>query len=428
MINLSYVAMQFRLATQGQEHSSGGNRRLGGEFYVTDHSPKIHIEGQAAVRASSTPLPEVPFPAEYTGGPAREAGGQQEATDGRMTYKQCEAALQKAEGLVDKAYSACLQSIAAFEKYGPFLVDKAQERLRDYCFSENRHEEDLVKQAQQVEAEIERWLPHTGEFAPLLASVSATMNSTVTELMDGTIKQIQALPSHTTATTDIADIVAVVDQIRKALKSMDDGDANAGAKLPTARELDDAAGKIDNIKMDQAKAEDFLSTMAQCGFLAGAQVAATFQAIAGYIETRNAYLMTYIKATDYFRESGDTKEHVALRDGAIQAAYGAITTAVGQYAPLILPSVFAQVPLIGGGFAILDVARTMNEKRKLVKERENHLLKLAKAHVERGFTDENFWLKARLRDDRAALDELVRATIEMCRGLRTLADPLKRIR
>jgi hypothetical protein len=66
----------------------------------------------------STPSPELPFPAEYTGGSAREADGQQEANDRRMTYEECVAALQEAEGLVDRAYSACSQTIAAFEEDG----------------------------------------------------------------------------------------------------------------------------------------------------------------------------------------------------------------------------------------------------------------------------------------------------------------------
>lgn len=214
-------------------------------------------------------------------------------------------------------------------------------------------------------------------------------------------------------------------------RSEDDGDANAVAELPTAKELCAASGKLSKIEMDLAKARDFLNMMAECGFLAGAQVAATFQTIAEYIETRNSYLMTYLEATDYFRESDDVEDHTA-RDTAIQAVSGAITTAVGQYAPLILPKIFAQVPLIGGTFAILDVARTMNEKRKLVKERKNHLLELAKALQGRNATDEMGWLGARLKEDRTALDELVMSTVEMCRGLMTLAqssqaDSLKRV-
>jgi len=38
------------------------------------------------------------------------------------------------------------------------------------------------------------------------------------------------------------------------------------------------------------------------------------------------------------------------------------------------------------------------------------------------------WLSGRLKDDRAALGELVKATVEMCGGLMGLADPTKRIR
>ena len=81
---------------------------------------------------------------------------------------------------------------------------------------------------------------------------------------------------------------------------------------------------------------------------------------------------------------------VSERRGQRPQGLGAITTAVGQYAPLILPTVFTQLPLIGGGFAILDVARTMNEQRKLVEERKSHLVALAEAHRERGQTDENY--------------------------------------
>ncbi len=365
----------------------------------------------------STPSPELPFPAEYTGGSAREADGQQETTDRRMTYEECVAALQEAQGLLDRAYSTCSQTIAAFEKDGPVLVTKAQARLEFYSLPKFDHAKSLIDLAQQVKAELERWVPYTGQFTPLLFQVSVAMDFALTELMLVTIKQIKALRTNRTAVTDIEDIFAVLSQVRNALES---GDLNAIKEATAPEALNPADKKISNIQEDLAKATDYLNTMAQCGFLAGVQVAATYQAIAGYIQTRNTYLMTYLEATDYFRES-DAAKHIDLQAGAIQAVYGAITTAVGQYAPLILPKVFAQVPLIGGGFAILDVARTMNEKRKLVEERKNHLLELANAHQGRGATDEIISLDDHLDDDQAALIELVTATADMCLGLLNLA-------
>jgi hypothetical protein len=337
-----------------------------------------------------------------------------------MTHAECVAALKQAEGLVDSANSACTRTIAAFEQDSPDLVAKAQKRLENFCLPEKRHEKRLIAQAHQVQAEIERWLPQTGEFAPLLATVSAAMNYALAMFMDVAIKQIQALPSRETVVADTASIADVVDRIRKAFKKMADGDPNAVAELPTSEELSAALEKVSNIEKDLAKADDFLNTMAGCGILAGMQVAGALQAIAGYIETRNEYLRTYLVATDYSKESDDAKGHVA-RAGVIQGIYGAITTAVGQYAPLILPTVFTQLPLIGAGFAILDVARTMNEKRDLVEERKSHLEALAEAHRERGQVDENYWLEDRLDDDEAALGELLNATVEMCVGLLTLA-------
>ena len=387
---------------------------------MTDHPSKSPIEGQSAVPASSPPLPEVPFPAEYTGGPARGVDGQQEATGRRMTHAECVVALKRAEGLVDSAYSACTQAITAFKQDSPDLVAKAQTRLENFCLPEKHHEKRLIAQAHQVQAEIERWLPQTGEFAPLLATVSAAMNYALAMFMDVAIKQIQALPSRETLVVDTAGVADVVNRIRKTLNKMADGDPNALAELPKPEELSAAREKVSDIEKDLAKADDFLNTMAGCGILAGMQVAAALQAIAGYIETRNEYLRTYLVATDYSKESDDAKGHVA-RAGFIQGVYGAIATAVGQYVPRILPTVFTQLPLIGLGFAILDVARTMNEKRDLVEERKSHLEALAEAHRKRGQVDENYWLEDRLDDDEAALYELVNATVEMCVGLLTLA-------
>jgi hypothetical protein len=379
-----------------------------------DVQPESQIEGQSAAPASSSPLPEVPFPAEYTGAPAREADGQHGTADRRMTYEQCVAALQEAEGLIDSAKSACSETIAAFEKDGPVLVANAQKRLQTYCLPDRGHEKRLIDQAQQVEVEIQRLLPYPGQFAPLLALISGTTDSAITALMDTTIKRIQALPSYRTAVSDTMDVLAMLKQFSDALKRGDDGSEISD------EELMDAKSKMDKIQMDNDTAVDFLKTMAECGFLAGTQIAASLQTIAGYIDARSAYLMTYLEATDYSGESDDAKQQIA-REGAIQLVYDAITTAVGQYAPLMLPKLFAQIPLIGGGFAILDVARTINEKRKLVEERKSHLLELAKAHQERGDTDEIFWLDDRLDDDRKALDDLVKSTVEMCDGLMTLA-------
>ncbi len=59
-----------------------------------------------------------------------------------------------------------------------------------------------------------------------------------------------------------------------------------------------------------------------------------------------------------------------------------------------------------------------------MEERKNHLWELAKAHKERGDTDEMRWLHHRLDDDLAALNALVTSTVEMCDGLMTLADSL----
>ncbi len=233
--------------------------------------------------------------------------------------------------------------------------------------------------------------------------------------MAATSKQIQALPSHRTAPTDIEGAYALIIQVREALER---GDANG---LPTIEETSTAKRKLDEIGMDLTKAQDLLNTMAGYVFLAGTQVAATFQTIAGYIESRSAYLTTYLQATAYVSQSGDPNEHIVLRDSTIQGVFDMITTAVGQYAPLMLPKIFTQAPLIGGFFAIVDVARTMNDKRKSVEERKTHYLELAEAHRERGDTDEMDWLGCCLNDDRDALDDLVRSTIKMCDGLMTLA-------
>ena len=398
---------------------------------MTDHSPESRIEGPSAVPASSPSLAEVPFPAEYTR-PTPKAGGQHGDADRRMTYDESVAALQDSEGLIDSAYSVCSETIAAFEKDGPGLVGKAQERLRTYCLPESDHDEDFVAKAQQVEIDIERWLPYKGQFAPLLALVSGTTDTAVTVLMADAINKIKALPFYRTGPADSAAVMAMMLQISKDFNSLgDDTDEDAkAAAISRMFATSEAAGeKIRGIDEDLAKTSDFLNTMAECGFLVGVQVAATFQTIAGYIEARRTYLITYLEATDYFRESDNAKEHIVRRAVAIQALYDGITTAVGQYAPLILPKVFAQVPLIGGGFAILDVARTVNEKRKLVEERKRHILELAEAHQGRGSSDEMSRLARLLRNDRADLKALVTSTVEMCQGLITLArsaqaDPL----
>ncbi|WP_194924572.1 hypothetical protein [Catenulispora pinisilvae] len=357
-----------------------------------------------------TALREVPFPAEYAIGPAGKADGS------RMTYEENAAALREADYLVRRGYRACTRKIAAFDRVGPFLVGKAQERLQLIALPKYGQEPVHVAQAQRVEVEIERWLPHATTFVPLLAAVSATMKAALTELMVRTIRQIQELPVLRTGVPDAASVLATYDRLREALES---GDANALDAIPT-EEISGALDKLNKNKEDLARAEDFLDTMAQCGFLAGVQVAATFQAIAGYMDSRNAYLVTYLEATDYFKAVDDAGG-IVLRAGATQFLYGAITTAIGQYGPLILPKVLARTPVIGGGFAIVDVARTVNEKRKLVEERRNHLMELAEARQGRGPVSELAWLDGRLKDDRDTLDELVQATIEMCDGLVTLA-------
>jgi hypothetical protein len=130
--------------------------------------------------------------------------------------------------------------------------------------------------------------------------------------------------------------------------------------------------------------------------------------------------MTYLEATDYSGESDDAKQHIA-REGVIQLLYDAVTTAAGQYAPLLLPKLFTQVPLLGGGFAILDVAKTINDKRKLVEERRIHLVELAEARRGRGEADEVRWLGGRLKDDQDNLAKLVKSTVDMGQGLMTLA-------
>jgi len=332
-----------------------------------------------------------------------------------MTFEENAAALQKADYLVGRGYRACARKIAAFDRVGPFLVSKAQERLQLISLPEYDQEPVHVAQAQQVEAEIGRW-SHVTTLTPLLATVSVTMSVALGELMVRTMEQIRALPVQRTAVPDTVSILATFIRLREALESEDANalDAILTGEVPAARE------KLNRNEKDLARAEDFLDTMAQCGFLAGVQVAATFQAIAGYIDSRNAYLMTYLEATDYFKESDGVK-HIVLRGGAAQFLYGAITTAIGQYGPQILPKVLAATPVIGGGFAIIDVARTLNEKRKVVEERRNHLVELAKARQGRGAVSEMAWLDGRLKDDRDTLGELVRATIDMCDGFKTLA-------
>lgn len=379
-----------------------------------DRQPESQIEGQPAVPVSSSPLPEVPFPAEDTGGLAREADGQQATADRQMTYEECLAALQKAEGLIDSAYSTCSETIAAFEKDGPGLVANAEEQLRTYCLPKYGHEESFVEEARQVKAEIERWLPYKGQFAPLLDLISGTTDSTVRALMDATKEQIKALPSFRPGGSDMTDVFAMFVRLKGELDKGNDGSAISDA------ELESAGTKIDKIQMDNAKALDFLITMAECGAFAGTQIAGALQTIAGYIEARRVYLMTYLEATDYSGESDDAKQHIA-REGAIQLLYDAVTTAAGQYAPLLLPKLFTQVPLLGGGFAILDVAKTINDQRKLVEERRIHLLELAEARRGRGEADEVRWLGGRLKDDQDNLAKLVKSTVDMGQGLMTLA-------
>jgi len=233
--------------------------------------------------------------------------------------------------------------------------------------------------------------------------------------MAETIKRIQALPTYGTVVSDTMEIIAMLKRLKEDLDKGNDGTAISDEELRIAR------SKIDKIQMDQVKSVDFLKTMAECGFVAETQIAASLQTIAGYIEARSAYLMTYLEATDYSGKSDDAKQHFVLREGGIQLVYDAITTAVGQYAPLVLPKLFTQVPLIGGGFAILDVARTINEQRKLVEERRSHLLELAEARRGRGDTDEMRWLRRILKDDRAVLDALVMSTVDMSKGVMTLA-------
>ncbi|MBS2537800.1 hypothetical protein KGQ20_34110 [Catenulispora sp. NF23] len=358
-----------------------------------------------------TALPEVPFPAEYAIGPAGKADGR------RMTHEENAAALQRADYLVRRGYRTCTRKIAAFDRVGPFLVGKAQERLRLISLPEYGQEPVHVVQAQQIEAEIEHWLSPATTFVPLLAAVSVTMNVALTKLMVRTIKQMRALPIQRTALPDTVSIVAAYDRLREAFES---GDANL-LDAVLAQEVPAALDKLTKNNEDLARAQDHLDTMAQCGLLAGFHVAATFQAIAGYLDSRNAYLVTYLEATDYFKAVDDAGG-IVLRAGATQFLYGAITTAIGQYGPLILPKVLARTPVIGGGFAIVDVARTVNEKRKLVEERRSHLMELAEARQGRGAVSEMAWLDGRLKDDRDTLDELVRATIEMCDGLKTLAE------
>jgi hypothetical protein len=391
---------------------------------VTDHSPESHIEGQPAVPGSSdlVLVPEVPFPAEYTTGLAREADGQQDADDREMTYEQCVAALQEAERLVDGARSACLQTIAAFEEDGPILVAKARERLQVHCLPEYHHSRDSVAKARQLEADLEWWLPYEGQFDPLLALVSGTTDYAVTVLMNDAINKIKALPFYRTGPADTAGVAALMAQMSENFNSLGDDldeDAKAAAISRIFAAAETAGEKIRGLDEDLAKTSDFLNAMAGGGFLAGAQVAATLQAVAEYIEARSLYLMTYIEATDYFGKSDDDKERLALRANASKLAYEAITTAIGQYAPVILPKVFAQVPLIGGGFAAFDFVRSVNERRKLVEERKNHLLELARAHQGRGAADEVDDLRDDLRDDQEALDKLVTSTAEMCRRIIT---------
>ena len=61
--------------------------------------------------------------------------------------------------------------------------------------------------------------------------------------------------------------------------------------------------------------------------------------------------------------------------------------------------------------------RSVNERRKLVEERKNHLLELARAHQGRGAADEVDDLRDNLRDDQDTLDKLVTSTAEMCRRI-----------
>ncbi|WP_194903881.1 hypothetical protein [Catenulispora rubra] len=366
--------------------------------------------------------PDELFPAEYIKGSARQADGQSKAAGRQMTDEECRVALRDTEGLLHRSYSEYSQVIVAYREGGPILVAETQKRLQDYRLPKRDHERELLEKAEQVEAEVDRWLPHTVQFTPLLAVVSVGMDSALTELMAVALRKIRELPSLGSALETVESTFELLGRTLKALESAaTEGDAKALEALPTDIELSEASAKFKEIDDDLGHAKDALNVMAAYAVVAGVQVAATFQAIARYIESRNAYLITFLEATDRSGEPEGATSSVVVRGGVIQGAYDAIATAVGQYAPIILPKIFTQFPLIGGGFAIFDVARTMNEKRKLVEERRRHFEELAEAHRARGDTDEVYWLKDRLKDDRGAVDELVKSTLDMCSGLTGLA-------
>lgn len=372
---------------------------------MSGQSPEKRSEGKLVEPA------EVPFPPEYTENLTRGADGRLQLSGRRMTPDERAAALQEADKLVRGTYAECLQRIAEFEEVGPFLVRKAQERLDVISLPKYGHEADHIAEAMQVRVDIERWLPHATEFASFLARVSTSMDSALGDLMVKATEKIKDLPLQSVV-TDTLDALAAFNAIRLAVES---GDMDALDKEAVI-----AHGKFEKVEENLAGVEDLLGVMAESGFLAGVHVAATFHTITGYIENRNDCLMTYLEATDYSGESDNVKR-VVRRAGTFQTVYGAITIAIGQYGPLLLPKVLAGAPLIGAGFAIIDVARTINEKRKLVEERKRHLRELVDAHQGRGAVSEMTWLGHALEDDRGALEQLVSATLEMCSGLLAMA-------
>ena len=373
------------------------------------------MSGDSPEKPSVDKLPEpepaeVPFPAEYTGELTRGADGRLLLSGRRMTPDECAAALQEADKLVRDTYAKCSQRIAEFERVGPFLVQKARERLDVIADPKYGHEVSHIAEMRQVKAEIGRWLPHATEFAPLLDRVSLSMGSALGDLLAQAAGQIRELRPDTVM-TDTVSALAALSAIRLAIERND--------MEAMGEETTKAQSELEKINKKLASVQDRIDVMAESGFLAGVQVAATFEAITGYIENRNAYLATYLEATDYARESDEVKG-IVRRGGVRQAVYGAITVAIGQYGPLVLPKVLASTPVFGAGFAIVDVARTVNEKRKLVEERRRHFEELADARQGRGSVSEMTWLGHTLEDDRDALAQLVSATLEMCAGLQAM--------
>lgn len=310
-----------------------------------------------------------------------------------------------------EARSRCLTVIKQNFDSGGDMAAAVAGRLQRYRDAQNDHDPELVQKAESVEQQVTEWLPVLIAVQEVASKVSADQFLT---------------KAHTAASAFAAHQKTVEESrgdIERSLIPFADRLANAQTAEACFEVLVALSDKeLAKLRRVTDMSERFNAELAELQAIirleiaAEAEIAETFDSVRDFLEARHEVLVKYMRATDYF--SGlEPKEQIGRKAGweaMKQAAKVGIEFAATKAAPKTLE----QIPVVGMGFAGIDLVREMRKSRREFQRRAEELRRLATAHEARGATDE-VWALGRNLDltNLAELKALVEALGQWLDGL-----------